>query len=198
MKFNTFLLIFLFLLQVAEIYNAKVTTTSTTSKTTNLKTDKTKTENMYTPQLVASETFYSNLYNNNNSNGAIVTTVSTNSNFPMIHPMLTKSPIIEQHVGGNITKYSHSVNQITLGHPVMAVQNVSSSCGCAALVQTCPPCSSIYRPEIPICGCAPKLSCPVCPPLSMIHEIAAKKVINRFNSNLYVEIITHLNLLYLT
>jgi hypothetical protein len=48
-------------------------------------------------------------------------------------------------------------------------------CPCINEVK-CPPCGVVYEPSS-ICPCAPKLNCPVCPPLSLIHEIASKKVI---------------------
>ena len=54
------------------------------------------------------------------------------------------------------------------------------TCPCASLVK-CQPCGLI--PDLDFtnrnkinCPCAPKLNCPACPPLSLIHEIAAKKV----------------------
>ena len=48
------------------------------------------------------------------------------------------------------------------------------ACPCINEVK-CPPCGIVFEPAT-ICPCAPKPSCPVCPPLSLIHEIAAKKV----------------------
>jgi hypothetical protein len=51
----------------------------------------------------------------------------------------------------------------------------AQTCGCASLV-TCPPCGVVlFRQESVDCPCAPKPKCPVCPPLSLIHELAAKK-----------------------
>ena len=47
-------------------------------------------------------------------------------------------------------------------------------CPCIDQVK-CPPCGLVYEPSI-ICPCAPKLNCQICPPLSLIHEIAANKV----------------------
>ena len=53
---------------------------------------------------------------------------------------------------------------------------VIPSCPCAAEVR-CQPCSGLYLNfNQDVCGCAPKLNCPTCPPLSLIHKIAAKKV----------------------
>jgi len=55
-----------------------------------------------------------------------------------------------------------------------------ATCACAAFVK-CQPCGLIpdldfmHKSQL-ACPCAPKLNCPACPPLSLIHEIAAKKV----------------------
>jgi hypothetical protein len=62
--------------------------------------------------------------------------------------------------------------------------NEVESCPCAASfpVIHCRPCGSAPLPEpepvLPVfdCPCAPKPNCPVCPPLSLLHEIASKKV----------------------
>jgi hypothetical protein len=55
-------------------------------------------------------------------------------------------------------------------------------CPCAAQVR-CRPCNGIVEPHMDIyntplnsCPCAPPISCQKCPPISLIHEIAAKKV----------------------
>jgi hypothetical protein len=51
------------------------------------------------------------------------------------------------------------------------------TCGCASLVK-CQPCGMVLiKPAIVDCPCAPKPKCPVCPPLSIIHEMAAKKAL---------------------
>ena len=49
------------------------------------------------------------------------------------------------------------------------------SCPCVNEVK-CPPCGVFISEPNAICPCAPKPNCPICPPLSLIHEIAAKKV----------------------
>ncbi len=78
--------------------------------------------------------------------------------------------------------------------PAMQVQRdisiptrIMPNCPCAGLVK-CQPCGVVVTTqEKPIeCGCAPKLDCPVCPPMSLIHEMAAKKALNdqRSTSNL--------------
>jgi len=52
-----------------------------------------------------------------------------------------------------------------------------STCGCASLVK-CPPCGIVlFQEDIVNCPCAPKPTCPVCPPMSKIHELAAKKAL---------------------
>jgi len=54
-------------------------------------------------------------------------------------------------------------------------------CPCATEVR-CRPCNGLIEPPIgaygnpATCPCAPPVSCPKCPPVSLIHEIAAKKV----------------------
>lgn len=69
---------------------------------------------------------------------------------------------------------------VPVGPGPMVASSPMGSCPCAALVK-CQPCGLIPdldftpRPRIN-CPCAPKLNCPACPPLSLIHEIAAKKV----------------------
>jgi hypothetical protein len=55
------------------------------------------------------------------------------------------------------------------------------ACPCAAEVR-CRPCNGIIEPPMEpyatavTCPCAPPISCPKCPPVSLIHEIASKKV----------------------
>lgn len=49
-------------------------------------------------------------------------------------------------------------------------------CPCQAMVK-CNPCGILVKQPPIYCPCAPKPNCPVCPPISVIHEIAAKKAI---------------------
>ena len=54
------------------------------------------------------------------------------------------------------------------------------ACPCISRIK-CQPCGispvlEFNRSNMINCPCAPKLNCPVCPPLSLIHEIASKKV----------------------
>lgn len=61
----------------------------------------------------------------------------------------------------------------------------SNSCPCMARIK-CQPCGLIPvldfgSDTLMDCPCAPKLNCPVCPPLSLIHEIASKKVFINLN-----------------
>ena len=64
------------------------------------------------------------------------------------------------------------LNQVHLNQPVIA----QPVCPCAHEVR-CQPCSGLFlNAEIIDCPCAPKPVCPSCPPLSLIHQIAAKKV----------------------
>ena len=60
---------------------------------------------------------------------------------------------------------------------------IRNNCPCALNMQ-CRPCGIIALPESDLyqetspldCPCAPHLNCPMCPPLSLLHEIASKKV----------------------
>jgi hypothetical protein len=62
-------------------------------------------------------------------------------------------------------------------HPMSSsVTTMIQSCPCAGKVQ-CQPCGVIIPILEPQCPCAPKPHCPQCPPLSLIHEIASKKVL---------------------
>jgi hypothetical protein len=55
--------------------------------------------------------------------------------------------------------------------------NKIQSCGCANLVK-CQPCGVVLiKPQMIDCPCAPKPKCRICPPLSIIHEMAAKKAL---------------------
>lgn len=69
--------------------------------------------------------------------------------------------------------------QKTSVHTITRVSNSdlvpTQICGCASLVK-CAPCGVVlFKEEIVDCACAPKPKCPVCPPLSLIHEMAAKR-----------------------
>ena len=62
----------------------------------------------------------------------------------------------------------------------LAPPNLAPFCGCASEVR-CKPCNGIVEPNVdmfsnPNCPCAPPISCPKCPPISLIHEIASRKV----------------------
>lgn len=82
-----------------------------------------------------------------------------------------------KYISRMISGPPHSYPQPIVHHPQFTV----TSCPCAAMVK-CQPCGLI--PDLDFlntnsriaCPCAPKLNCPACPPLSLIHEIAAKKV----------------------
>jgi len=107
--------------------------------------------------LVEADSFYNNLYSSQNS--------FSNSN-ALVSPILQHSIVVS--------------NSNVRNHPVVS----NSQCACASQIQPCQPCSSIYvHPIIEqrVCPCAPRPKCPVCPSLSLIHTIAAKKV--RFYNN---------------
>lgn len=104
--------------------------------------------------------------------------ISTNSNSNQyIVPHITKAPEWElQH--RTLIPLDH------MDHVTPRVEHIINNCPCAVAVR-CEPCG-IAAPLGPNwmshvdCPCAARLNCPVCPPLSIIHEIAAKKVINKF------------------
>jgi hypothetical protein len=63
----------------------------------------------------------------------------------------------------------HILTPTTIIHPIKI-------CPCASQLR-CQPCGLEVSPQTQIdCPCAPRLNCPKCPPLSLIHEIASKKV----------------------
>jgi hypothetical protein len=75
----------------------------------------------------------------------------------------------------------HHLHNMPYG-PMQAIHPIH--CECAAQVR-CKPCAVLAQPVEPDvfpfmspmdCPCAPKLNCPNCPPLSLLHEIASKKV----------------------
>ena len=68
----------------------------------------------------------------------------------------------------------HIQNQQQWGVASVPVIN-RQPCACAATVR-CQPCGVIIPVPDPPCLCAPKPKCPACPPLSLIHDIASKKV----------------------
>lgn len=84
--------------------------------------------------------------------------------------------------------YSPSLHPNTYSHHSMLSNFRVASCPCAISIK-CQPCGLI--PDLDFfhknnintiaCPCAPKLNCPICPPLSLIHEIAVKKVIYFYN-----------------
>jgi hypothetical protein len=79
----------------------------------------------------------------------------------------TETPVyVIQHQNNWIPQQSNSV----VVHPI--------SCPCASQV-SCQPCGMTVFPQqqrIVDCPCAPKPNCPKCPPLSLIHDLASKKV----------------------
>lgn len=74
-------------------------------------------------------------------------------------------------------------HQITTTTSYMPSHVRVPTCPCAGEVR-CKPCNGIVEPNADIyntpissCPCAPPISCPRCPPVSLIHEIASKKVL---------------------
>lgn len=102
-----------------------------------------------------------------------------NSNSQYVIPRVKRDPDYIVHhsiVRTNVPVTSHTT--IHSADPIPAINNLPNPCPCAAQVR-CKPCSVIVTNMVPDlypqvhCPCAPK--CPVCPPLSLLHEIASKK-----------------------
>ena len=71
-------------------------------------------------------------------------------------------------------------NQPNLTHGISNTVKGIENCPCISRFK-CQPCGitpvlDFSRNSLFDCPCAPKPACPVCPPLSLIHEIASKKV----------------------
>ena len=95
-----------------------------------------------------------------------------------VMPHLTRSPQYELQ-----SRTVIPLTNVPVGLVAHQVNEVVS-CPCAANIPViqCRPCGSLplHEPEpiVPVydCPCAPKPNCPVCPPLSLLHDIASKKV----------------------
>ena len=91
------------------------------------------------------------------------------------------SPIITRSTNSNTFNSPDIIRRSSNDHQVLTtvpkIVRTIPSCGCAAQVR-CPPCGGLFlTSNIMSCPCAPKPICPTCPPLSLIHKIAAKKVL---------------------
>jgi hypothetical protein len=101
---------------------------------------------------------------------------------PVLQPVAHNAEI---HVG-QIAPVAQ-VTQVAAVQPLPIEVPLSQSCPCAAQVQ-CKPCGVVASPMNENyqfltgadCPCAPRLNCPMCPPLSLLHEIASKKVYINF------------------
>jgi hypothetical protein len=112
---------------------------------------------------------YGGYYNNNNENQYVLPqTISKSSEY-----------VVQNH--RMIPLNSPGLPMPGVNLPVI---NEVRECACAIHVR-CRPCamvaSSVIPDTYPImsnleCPCAPRPNCPVCPPLSLLHEIASKKV----------------------
>lgn len=121
---------------------------------------------------------------------------SNEKNSQILHDVVYERPSemytrSNQYVTPHITRpaeydfQSRTVIPLT-NQPVHQVvqSHFPQACPCAAAVPVspCRPCGviplSVPEPVLPIidCPCAPKPHCPVCPPLSLLHDIASKKV----------------------
>jgi hypothetical protein len=121
--------------------------------------------------------------NNKDTQYVIPHTVSKSPDYILHHRSVIP---LENNI--NIMSMPH-VQNIHMGslHPMPMPVN----CACAAQVR-CKPCAVLAQrvePDVypfmsPMdCPCAPKLNCPICPPLSLLHEIASKKVFKFYNKD---------------
>jgi hypothetical protein len=90
----------------------------------------------------------------------------------------TSNPIIVNRIERASTGQNRDVffpHNIQRQNQNQQIFSQPATCGCANMVR-CPPCGVVlFKEESIDCPCAPRPKCPVCPPLSLIHELAAKK-----------------------
>jgi len=99
----------------------------------------------------------------------------SNENVYDTSPIITRSTNSNTYNSPVILRRSSNDHQVLTNVP--KIVPTIPSCGCAAQVR-CPPCGGLFlTSNIVSCPCAPKPICQACPPLSLIHKIAAKKVL---------------------
>ena len=94
------------------------------------------------------------------------------------------SPIMRGNNNNNINNIQARQQAAMMQQMQNTAMNLEG-CPCISRVK-CQPCGiapilDFSRSSSMDCPCAPKPSCPVCPPLSLIHEIASKKVFINLN-----------------
>ena len=94
----------------------------------------------------------------------------------MVHHEQYTIPRIIQNSLGDIVNMDHLDNYHINHNDHINKIHPMDNCLCAIDIK-CHPCGEIMTHHPFECHCAPKMNCPICPPLSLIHEIAAKKVI---------------------
>jgi hypothetical protein len=121
--------------------------------------------------------------NNNYENPQIIRSSDWNSPENLDLNSVTVSQEIYPHNTAPMMRMNRSPDIIQrVNRGPMTIQN----CPCLNLVK-CQPCGVIPSLDFSRgsynfdCPCAPKLNCPICPPLSLIHEIASKKVFINLN-----------------
>jgi hypothetical protein len=182
LKFTTILILILIIKSDKDSISSKEGLTNTITNTnTNSNTITNKMLSKNLKQDVYYGTPNSNLHNNNNDDYVM----------PHIRPSHSNDDFILQHRTVIPLNNHHGPSEIFHGQPQPHHMGVAN-CPCASSVQ-CTPCGVIPNPLVPDmgypqsmmspydCPCAPKLNCPVCPPLSLLHEIASKKVKIFFN-----------------
>lgn len=106
-----------------------------------------------------------------------------------IPTMLSQGVWNSQHSTNSPILRSQPIQNINPNIGMMPNQLHLDPCPCRAL-NRCQPCGVIpildmnRNSYMNNCPCAPKLNCPICPPLSLLHLLASKKVyinLNRLN-----------------
>lgn len=129
-------------------------------------------------QKKSGQDFSGEYYNNRDSQYVLPHIISKSPDYILQHHSIIP---LENNINMPVM-HMHPIQNMPFG-PMQPIHQ--SHCECAAQVR-CRPCAVLAQtvePDVfpfmsPMdCPCAPKLNCPNCPPLSLLHEIASQKVI---------------------
>lgn len=185
-KHKFFLLMFLILLIFQPVFLLSIRLAaenrfSTTSKKEDFYNESYRSEGYETPRMIRNQNqewnsqeanlelnnLAMNINNNNNLNNNI------NSNLSDISYRHNTTPMVRvnnNHINNPQQMISRMQNTVMGIDPCPCISRVKCQpCGIAPVLD-------FSRNNMLECPCAPKPNCPVCPPLSLIHEIASKKV----------------------